>query len=288
MARRWSKAPILSLWAGENEGQGRSYVDPTSDPDPKKQKKYSSVTTILKLLPKNLEGWAALKVAELAVERYNDLGKDPEWVMKWLPYAHNEFRDERAWVGSGVHAAIESEHKGTFDDPELDEEQERIMDRWDEMNAIYDIEPMYTECTVLNTGANTMGTADGIWKVTDRVTGESWTLLVDIKTSKSIWPGHEMQLGALRNADWLFIQVPEGTEGAALRKWKNPETEKTENTWWTKIPMPHTDAAAIVHLREDKFDLIIVENDLLHLRYRQFVRYSEINDIEQQVKELSK
>ena len=89
----WSKAPKLALWSGEGEGNGRTYVNPVDD------SRHPSVTTILKNTPKaDLMGWSAFKVAEVAIERYADLGGDPEQVMKWLPYAHTDYRNERGWV----------------------------------------------------------------------------------------------------------------------------------------------------------------------------------------------
>ena len=116
---RYSKAPELALWATENEGDGRAYSDPF---EPKSR--FPSVTTVLKLVEKSaLVGWAARKVAEKAIERWMDMGRDPEQIMKWLPFAHNAYRDDRGWVGSGLHAAIDADCKGEWFVHELNDEQ---------------------------------------------------------------------------------------------------------------------------------------------------------------------
>jgi len=70
--KRWTKAPYLAKWAGEGEGQGRAYTDPTTGKD------YPSVTTVLKNTPKaDMMGWAALKVAEVIIDQYDRIGGDP-------------------------------------------------------------------------------------------------------------------------------------------------------------------------------------------------------------------
>lgn len=289
MAAPWSRAPKLALWKGEAEGQGRAYIDPTDDI--KAKLRYPSVTTVLKMEDKSdLVSWATRKVAEMAVERYADLGQDPEWVLMWLPYAHNDFRDRRGWVGSGVHARIQSDLENTWDYPELDEEQERIMDRWAEFNLAYEVEPLGVERTVKGVtrdGHEFMGTYDLLAKITDRLTGESWIALIDFKTSRNLWPTHEKQLAALKFAQWEFIEVDKDTEGAYLRKWKNDDG-KMENSYWIKRPAQQVDKVQLLHLREDKWDLVDIEPDILDLRWSQFQSYLQIWDDEAKVKELKK
>lgn len=285
MAVKWSKAPKLSLYSGEAEGQGRTYVDPSEDPAAKLR--YPSVTTALKMEDKSgMMGWAALMVAKKAVERYEDLGKDPDWVMSWLPYAHNDFRDERAWVGSGVHAAIQAEIEESWEFPELNDEQLQMMNQWARFNDAYEVKPIGVERT--RRGDGWMGTYDLLARLTDRITGETWVSLIDFKTSRNIHRTHYLQLAALNGALWEFIEVDEGTEGAYLRKWKNPETGKMENTYWLKRPAVRADKVQILHIRAEGWKLITITPEMLKLREAQFYDYLGAFEKEQQAKELQK
>lgn len=274
MAEKWSKAPKLALWAGENEGDGRTYVDPFTD------ERLPSITTVLKQADKSdLMGWAALMVAKAAVERYADLGRDPDQVMKWLPYAHNEYRDERAWVGSGVHATVEAEHKDTWDFPDLDDEQQAMMNQWYAFCKTYNVRIIHSEFTVLVPNV-CMGTGDFIFEFTDPITGEVKIALGDLKTSKRIWDEHYAQLAALSAGEFMFQEVPEGTEGAALRKGKT----KKDNSWWLKLPAAKFDVLAVVHLRADFYDFIEVPEEEVETHLGIFLSYANTRALKERLK----
>lgn len=241
--------PILAQYARENEHEGRAYRDPET------LATYPSVTTVLKNSPKaDLMRWAARIVAEKARDRPDIVMGDPDKVVDRLQYAPNDFRDERGWVGSGVHKAVEAELSGMFHvDEEFTREQERMMERFDEFLDQYEIVPILTECTVLipcRDGASVMGTLDGFWRVTDRWTSESYVALADVKTSKRVWAEHEYQLSALAKASHWFEQVGEPGEGVLVHK--HPKLGKT---YWVKhegYPF-EIDQVRILHLREDFF-----------------------------------
>lgn len=246
--------PILAQYARENEHEGRAYKDPETGAS------YPSVTTVLKNTPKgDLMRWAARMVAEKARDRPDIVMGDPDKVVDRLQYAPTDYRDERGWVGSGVHRAMEADLSGILYFPEeFTREQERMMDNFEEFLAQYTIEPVLTECTVLipcglDRDGNplfVMGTLDGFWKVTDNWTGGSYYALVDLKTSKGIWPEHHYQLAALRMASHRFEQVAPGTEGALVHK--HPKLGKT---YWLKhegFPF-EVDQVRILHLREDEW-----------------------------------
>ena len=275
---RYSKAPELALWATENEGDGRAYSDPF---EPKSR--FPSVTTVLKLVEKSaLVGWAARKVAEKAIERWMDMGRDPEQIMKWLPFAHNAYRDDRGWVGSGLHAAIDADCKGEWFVHELNDEQKAMFAQWEHAKAALMIRVRLSEFTVRI--GDTMGTADLLIDISEDF-GDTWeTLIVDSKSSRSIWPEHKMQLGILSKATHYFEKVPEGTPGAALHKYTDPETKKPVKTYWLKKPMPHFDGAAILHIREDSWELIRVNN--LDLHAKRFSIYRQDWDLKKELKDL--
>lgn len=247
-AQFYNDGPILAQYARENEFEGRAYRDPETGIQ------YPSVTTILKNSPKaDLMRWAARMVAERARDRVDIVLGDPDKVVDRLQYAPSDYRDERAWVGSGVHRAVEAQMLGIWYEPEeFTPEQERIMDWFDVFLEDYRIEPVLTECTILGDGY--MGTLDGLWKVTDRWTGETFHVLLDLKTSKSLWPEHEYQLAALANATHWFEMVEEGTPGAHMHK--HPKLGKT---WWLKHEgLPHFDQVRILHVTKSGYNFQVV------------------------------
>lgn len=249
-AQFYNDGPILAQWATENEHEGRAYKDPETGIS------YPSVTTVLKNTPKaDMMRWAALKVAERARDRLDIVLGDPERVVDRLRYAPTDFRDERAWVGSGVHRAVEANMRGIWFEPEeFTEEQEQIMDSFDVFLTRYSVRPILTECTILGNGY--MGTLDGVWEVTDLWSGQKWLSLVDLKTSKSVWPEHEYQLSALAKATHWFEMVEEGTPGAHMHK--HPKLGKT---WWLKHEWTFKfDEVRILHLTKDDYDWVPVHD----------------------------
>lgn len=243
--------PILAQYARENEHEGRAYRDPETGIQ------YPSVTTVLKNTPKaDMMRWAALKVAERARDRPDIVLGDPDKVVDRLRYAPTDYRDERGWVGSGVHKMMEAELAGLWFQPDgMTREQERMMEKLADFFDQYDIDPIFSECTILGDGY--MGTLDGLWRVTDRWTGETCTALMDLKTSKGLWPDHEYQLAALAKATHWFEQVgsedarsefdPDGEHQVLVHK--HPQLKKT---YWIKHEgLPHFDQVRILHLREE-------------------------------------
>lgn len=268
--------PLLAQYAREGEFDGRAYRDPETGIS------YPSVTTVLKLEDKSsLVGWAATKVAERARDRTDIVLGDPDLVVDRLRYAHRDYRDERAWVGSQVHKAIEADMKGLWYSPDLDDEERAYLDAWESFTDDYDIEPILTEVTVL-VPCGSMGTLDGIWRLTDKWTGDSFVTLLDVKSSKSVWPGHKVQLAALANATHWFEQVPEGTSDAVMHKHL-----KLGKTWWIKREgLPKFDRVYILHLRRDGYSLVPVAN--LDQNYAIFESYVGLWNSLQMLKEVEK
>ncbi|QAU07400.1 exonuclease [Microbacterium phage Alleb] len=276
-SEKWSKAPKLSLWSGEGDGQGRTYIDPTDG-----DSRWPSVTTVLKHEPKDLSQWSATKVAEKARDHPEIVLGDPDLVVMKLQYAHNEFRDERAEVGTGVHAWQQAQHEGTWDYPDLDDEQVAMTERLEEFFEDYQVRVIWVERTIRGNGF--MGTADMLAEVTDPLTGETFIVLIDIKTSKNLWETNDMQLAALGHGLYSLVEVPEGTEGAFKRKGKT----KKDDSWWIREEAPKWDMLAKLHIREDFYELVPVDPRLIELHYEKFLRYVDIQDIEQRKKEALK
>lgn len=273
---KWTRQPKLVLWGSEYEGDGRAYVDPTDD-----NSKWPSVTSILKHEDKSdLIGWATLKVAERARDRTDIVMGDPDKVVDRLRYAHNDFRDERAWVGSGVHATIQSEFEDSWDFPELDSEQQAMMRNWYRFLREYKVEILKSEFTIRGDGY--MGTADNLIRYTDPFTGETKVALTDTKTSRKLWPSHDMQLAALGSAWYILKEVPEGTPDSFLRKGK----VKAENSWWVREEMPQWDVLAKIHLRDDMYSFEEVSN--VEINYDLFSTYKKVGELKNKLKEASK
>lgn len=232
-------APPLAQYFSEKEGDGRRYRHPFTG------ELLPSVTTILKESPKSLEQWAANLTMEWAVENWTYLGgHSNEQGMRAGKYRWKDVRDERASVGDGVHSYIEAEHRGLWEFPELNEEQEAIIDNFHWLKTQHEIEPVYTELTVWYPGKSA-GTLDGLWWIDGKLT------LIDVKTSKNHYPDHDWQLAALAHAPLALVN-----------KVDHPDAKKKEH--WMEIDNPahvsKIDGVAVVHLRADKAEIIPVEN----------------------------
>lgn len=247
-------SPKLAQYYSEKDGDGRRYRHPLTG------EYLISVTSVLKEENKdNLIQWAANLTLEWCIEHAAELlGSSNEQGTKRGRYRWRDTRDERAGVGDGVHATIEAMHKGNWDYPELDDEQQQIMEQWEDLNTVHDIKPVYSELTVWQKGSHA-GTLDGLWWIDGKL------YLVDIKTSKNHWPGHDYQLSALAFAEKALIE-------------KVPDADPKKPEDWEEIDNPahvsKIDGAMIIHLRADKWALIPVKH--LKENYDIFTAYRDV------------
>lgn len=248
-------APKLAQYYSEKEDDGRAYKHPLTG------EKLPSITTILKMADKaGLSQWAADQAVNWCVKNWHLLGaRSDEDAYKAARWQWKNVRDERAQVGTGVHETIEALHTGSWDFPTLDEEQDRIMEHWYMLNTEYVIEPIMSEFTVWNAGLYA-GTADGYWSI------DGVKCLVDVKTSKNHWPEHDAQLSALFHAPVVMIEGP-------LDVWK-------------EVPAPEYEKVAIIHLREDKHEILWVEDMDLH--FDKFMGYHQVYTATQALKKRGK
>jgi len=216
--------------------------------------------------------------------------RSPEDAYKSARFRWREVRDERAFVGTGIHDTIESIHVGGWDYPELDAEQKLIMVEWDKLNEEWEIEPILSEFTCWSLNHEFAGTADGLWRFTHRETGETFVALVDIKTSKNTWDAHRMQVSALVNCDKIMVKLVPDAE-------KNSKGEWPAGTWEER-EMPEVEKLMLLHLRAPEFDdlgrmtqegkheLIEVEDD--DLWFEEFLGYRAVAATQQKRKEREK
>lgn len=266
--------PELAMYAKE-DGTGRAYKHPFRLGEDGKPLQSPSVTTVLKLVSKGdgVVQWAVNETVNWIAENQNLIYvKATEDIKRWGKFRWKDARDIRAEVGTGVHETIEALHTGSWNFPVLDDEQRRIMAQWDLFNERYDVTPHRTEFTVWNPTPNvdTAGTVDGLWDVTDTVTGDTWTnLYIDLKTSKNTWPEHWMQLSTLRNSPFIMEKQPDGT--------------------WVEVPAPESDGVAIVHLREDFYEFLPLTNpEKINNFAAQFTSYRRLWGLNKELDQIEK
>lgn len=249
-------APELARFAKENDGDGRYYVHPLTG------QRVPSVTSVLRLADKSgLAQWAADQCLQWCIDNWYVLSeRSNEAAFHLARHKWTKVRDERAQVGTGVHETIEALHTGGWDFPELDDEQQRIMQHWYQLNEEHDIQPIHSEFTVWDAEREYAGTADGLWVI------DGVRTLVDIKTSKSHWPEHDAQLAALYYAPIRMEKVGEDS-------WNENENERAER-------------AAVIHLREDKHEIIWIDN--LDLHYDVFMGYRKVHLAKEALKKREK
>jgi hypothetical protein len=229
-----------------NSGRGHSYQDANGAAVP-------GVTTILgNGIPKPaLVKWSADTTINYAVDNWAELGELPvSERIKRLSGARFKDRDNAARRGTEVHGYGERLVAGESVTPPDEllghvEAYAQFLDAWD-------VQPLYTESTVISYRYAYAGTFDLVASLrhpTNPVTRVTW--LLDIKTSRSgVFGEHALQLAAYRFADVLLDRSGD------------------------EQPMPLIDRCGVVHVRSDGAELIPVTADLL--QYRTFLYSQQI------------
>lgn len=151
---------------------------------------------------------------------------------------HNIVLDDAAQLGTHMHDYVEAVLKDDpFSAPELfRQEHFEMAEQFQDWLLDHDVKVNATELTVVGNGY--AGTAD----LYVEIDGEPW--LIDIKTSRGIWPEHFAQLAALGAASYAVTDVPEGTEGAV----------KYKGEWFKETEIPPFTRYGILHLRPSDTD----------------------------------
>jgi len=239
-------APKLASYYSEKQDDGRYYKNPfTGDTA-------SSVTTILKQEAKdNLIQWSADRVAQFFAENPDfALTRTKEQAFQQTRFKANEFRDERAEIGTAVHEWVEADLNGGWDYPELwDDEVRQCAEQWRLFTTEHKVSPTMVEVTVWNEEEEYAGTLD----LFTYVDGVLW--LLDVKTSKNLWDGHEYQLAALERAEYALVETteddPEASEKFPVTDWV---TKKKVPSWWKKVALPKPEKRGFIHIRPEYTD----------------------------------
>ena len=197
---------------------GRGYRHPIN-----KTLKVPGVTTILKVLDKPaVHQWAVDQTSAFAVanidyllsctqlQGYNGLRwywkRTPDLAASELRNFHVGVLNDAAELGTAVHQWIQVD-LGVSDDfyPEVDSpEMEQMVEAWLEFKFEHDITAHWSERTLWNHTHGYAGTADLLWDIDDQE-----NQLCDIKSARSIWDDHLMQIAALYNCETELPEVEE-------------------------------------------------------------------------------
>ncbi len=190
-----------------------------------------SVTSVLNDgVPKpQLISWAARTVAEVAVNRWDELGDLPVTDrLDLLKSAHRTQRDKAAGRGTDLHSVYEALVLGH--DTEIAPEHRQAADLMVKLTDQLDIQPVLVERPIASRRWKYAGTPDLIADLRD---GKRW--LLDLKTGTGVYDSHVLQVAAYRFAD-VYVDAM-GDEH----------------------PMPEVDAVGIIHLTPDAVKLIEVD-----------------------------
>jgi len=195
-----------------------------------------SVTTVLGVVDKPaIANWKVDRAAKGAVAMARSgaldalIKQDEKMALSAIKTAWRSELDEAGQSGTLVHEVIEAQIKGT-EKPELTPVASQIVDNLNRLMAEYEVEPIYSECTVygLVPGLEWAGTLDLIVEMFVPGRGRR-RLVADIKTSKGVYDEMAAQIGgAYCHADKLVT----GDSG----EW---------------IDMPEVDGAVVFHARPE-------------------------------------
>jgi hypothetical protein len=205
------------------------------------------VTTVLKQLAKpGIAQWAVDNTAAYAVANVDGLLNRTQeqgygflrWYWKRDPIAgdltdirnySNGVLNDAAELGTLLHDWVAAEH-GACPYPDVTFASEffwEMVEEWNAFTAKHTIKPIHSEVTLWNKELGYAGTADGIWDIDGR------TVLIDLKTSRSTWDEHWMQLVALAECETMLTEV---------------------NGEWVESEVPKYDNLALIHIRPSDTD----------------------------------
>ena len=192
------------------------------------------VTSILKsLAAPALQYWAGNTVADCAMD---NLSKLVDWsthdskdtALQFLRGAPQRDSKPKAQLGTDVHDAIEK--LNLEEDFRVHPDVEPFLNHYKQFLKDFEVGILEAECTVYKADTYA-GTVDMICDI------DGETVIVDVKTGKSIYPNTALQLCAYANADAIY------------------EIDGSER------PLPKIEAAAALHLRPEGYVLLPLKID---------------------------
>ncbi|MFJ9671098.1 hypothetical protein ACIRP5_09970 [Streptomyces sp. NPDC101221] len=208
-------------------GGSRFYVDAET------KEKVPGVTSVVGMLPKPfLVFWAAKMTAEAAVDNLAAVESiarnDRDGAVDYLKGAHRRYTKHRADIGSDAHDLFERLIRGEFVPRRLHPDLQPYADNFREFLDVVQPELIRAEDVAWSDTHKYAGSFDALLRIKDE-DGSPVTVIADWKTSKATYPDVALQMAAYGFADRLID--PDG----------NSE------------PMPHIDAAAVLHVTPDQW-----------------------------------
>lgn len=120
---------------------------------------------------------------------------------------HEGVLHDAADLGTLIHEWAQADVVEELQYPDVSNANDQFFEMvevWDEWVAGQFIEPVLTEATVYNTHFGYAGTLDCLWNINGKL------CLIDMKSSRSLWPDHSRQLAALANCDTLLTKGSNG------------------------------------------------------------------------------
>lgn len=148
---------------------------------------------------------------------------------------HKGILNDAAEQGTKMHEWIQADVDTTLVIPKIEADDVnhwQMVTAWDNWAAAHLIDPVMTEITAWNHTQGYAGTFDGLYYID----GKLW--LLDIKTSRGLWPDHSRQLAALKEAETYFV--------------KNEAGEWEEHDWQEVVST--IDKFGFIHVRPDDIE----------------------------------
>ncbi|QPB09788.1 DNA helicase [Streptomyces phage Shady] len=208
-------------------GGSRFYVNADT------QEKVPGVTSVVGMLPKPfLQFWNAKMVAELAVDSLPFVQqmaeRDRQGAIDYLKGAARRYTKTRAEIGSDAHDLFERLIRGEYVPRRLHPDMQPYADNFREFLDVVQPELIRAEDVAWSDTHKYAGSFDALLRIKDE-DGTAVTVLADWKTSKATYPDVALQMAAYGFADKLID--PDGNES----------------------PMPHIDAAAVLHITPEQW-----------------------------------
>lgn len=180
---------------------------------------------------------------------------------------------DSADLGTSIHEWMQAD-VGEGEYPDISTKNDlffEMVGEWDKWFAGNFVEPVFTEATVYNSKEQYAGTLDCLWRINGKL------CLIDMKSSRSLWPDHSRQLAALKEADIIF--------------------QKDAHGEWVELPwqeyVEQVDWFGFMHVRPSDIDkdgegmlpyLEMVEADNLDLHYKAFLGLLEVKKTDLEIK----
>lgn len=186
---------------------------------------------------------------------------------------HRGVLQEAADLGTSIHEWMQAD-AGDGEYPDVSTKNESFFEmvvEWNKWYAENFVEPVFTEATVYNSELGYAGTLDCLW----RINGELW--LLDMKSSRGLWPDHSRQLAALKEADTLLLKDESG-------EW----THQPWQPWVDQI-----DRYGFLHIRPSDIDkdgefmlpyLEVVDAENLDVHFEAFKGLLAVKHAEREIK----